>query len=53
MAGGVSSGGFEKSEQSDIEVPEEVEIVLEELLKGLQDRVSPSPAGILAHIKRS
>ncbi|KAF7978518.1 hypothetical protein HWV62_45689 [Athelia sp. TMB] len=39
MAGGASFGGFAAPiEQDDIEVPEEVETVLEELLKGLQDR---------------
>lgn len=41
MTGATFSGGFESSrEQEEVEVPEEVETMLEELFKGLQDRVS-------------
>lgn len=51
MASGASSGGFGKSEEIDIEIPEEVETVLEELLKGLQDRVSPKYTVVILYTK--
>lgn len=37
---GIDSGGFEQLSDLDLEVTEDVENILSDLFKGLQDRVS-------------